>query len=206
MGLRADKKLRTRLLIIENAIALFRERGIEAARVRDIAAASDVSEATFFNYFATRDALVSEWVHGQVTACFSEVEGSARAGTLRRTVRQAAQQLAHSLERERPLLGDLWRRARLVTDPDPSAPPSATTRCVAAAQEREEVRRDIPAEELGRLLEAALLSSAAGWLERADPSEPAAPALLRAVDLVLDGSRRRNERVRAPAASRPAHL
>jgi AcrR family transcriptional regulator len=57
-GLRERKKQRTRLLIAETARRLFAERGFEAVSVAEVARAADVSEATVFNYFPTKEDLV----------------------------------------------------------------------------------------------------------------------------------------------------
>jgi AcrR family transcriptional regulator len=57
-GLRERKKERTRALIAETARQLFVERGVEAVSVAEIARAAEVSEATVFNYFATKEDLV----------------------------------------------------------------------------------------------------------------------------------------------------
>ena len=58
LGLRERKKLRTRRLIAETAVRLFAERGFEAVPVAAIARAAEVSEATVFNYFPTKEDLV----------------------------------------------------------------------------------------------------------------------------------------------------
>ena len=56
-GLRERKKLQTRLHIAETARGLFGERGFEAVTVAEVARAADVSEATVFNYFPTKEDL-----------------------------------------------------------------------------------------------------------------------------------------------------
>jgi AcrR family transcriptional regulator len=58
LGLRERKKLRTRQLIAETARGLFAERGFDAVTVAEVARAAEVSEATVFNYFPTKEDLV----------------------------------------------------------------------------------------------------------------------------------------------------
>ena len=58
LGLRERKKLRTRQLIAETAGRLFVEHGFDAVPVAAVARAAEVSEATVFNYFPTKEDLV----------------------------------------------------------------------------------------------------------------------------------------------------
>ena len=58
VGLRERKKQRTHQLIAETAWRLFSERGFDQVPVSEIAAAAEVSEATVFNYFPTKEDLV----------------------------------------------------------------------------------------------------------------------------------------------------
>ena len=57
-GLRERKKLQTRQLIADTARGLFAERGFDQVSVAEVARAADISEATVFNYFPTKEDLV----------------------------------------------------------------------------------------------------------------------------------------------------
>jgi AcrR family transcriptional regulator len=57
-GLRERKKARTRAEIRAQGLRLFREQGYHQTSTEQIAAAADISPATFFRYFATKERVV----------------------------------------------------------------------------------------------------------------------------------------------------
>ena len=57
-GLRERKKRLMRQQLSDTATQMFMERGFDAVRVTDIAAACGVSEKTVFNYFPTKESLI----------------------------------------------------------------------------------------------------------------------------------------------------
>jgi AcrR family transcriptional regulator len=59
-GLRERKKARTRRLIADTAARLFAERGYEHVAVADVAHAAEVAEQTVYNYFPTKEQLVTD--------------------------------------------------------------------------------------------------------------------------------------------------
>jgi len=56
-GLRERKKAKTRLAISDVATKMFIQRGFDDVTVAEVAAAADVSVATIFNYFETKEEL-----------------------------------------------------------------------------------------------------------------------------------------------------
>jgi AcrR family transcriptional regulator len=69
-GLRERKKWRLRQQLSDTATVMFLERGFEAVRVTEIAAACDVSEKTVFNYFPTKESLILDrWDSTQQSLC-----------------------------------------------------------------------------------------------------------------------------------------
>jgi AcrR family transcriptional regulator len=57
-GLRERKKRQMRQLLSDTATEMFLDRGFDAVRVAEIAAACGVSEKTVFNYFPTKESLL----------------------------------------------------------------------------------------------------------------------------------------------------
>ena len=193
MGLREAKKQKIRREIIENAIALFREAGYEATRVKAIAARAEVSEATFFNYFPTKDAVLCAWAHAAVDRAFESASGLADRG-VRPQVRSLCNELASQVEADRDFAAQAWLRARLAVPT-----PSSATHLFELAQQQGRLRRDVSARQLGEILYGSICGTIGSWLGRAGPQGSLGAELRRAADLVLDGARSRNERVRAGA-------
>jgi AcrR family transcriptional regulator len=79
-GLRDLKKARTRQLIAETAARLFAERGYEQVTVSEIARAAEVAEQTLYNYFPTKEHLVTDREQ-QIQQLLSDLIRSRPAGT-----------------------------------------------------------------------------------------------------------------------------
>jgi AcrR family transcriptional regulator len=203
VGLREVKREKLRRAIIENAISFFRASGFEATRVREIAEACEISEATFFNYFPTKDAVLDAWVYERLDEAFAAA-ADGPVSSLRPKLRALAQRLSVQVENDFEFAACAWARARL---PQLQAPAGAVA-LLRDAQHREELRRDLSPEELAGILLAVVAASISAWLAERKRDEPGRGARVEvalesrlrcALDLVLDGSRRRHERVRVGA-------
>jgi len=207
-GWRATKRQRTFDEILANGVALFRAQGIRRTRTESIAQASSVSAATLFNYFPTKGALAEAWVRGEVDRVLgASAQALLEDRGLRPALRAVARTLAADATDAPGLRLEAWRstgRARAAGLP--AGHPLVAG--VADEQARERIRRDLPAMVLAELIVEALEAGLIAGLREAEAAIDAvseAPAIVtRAIalriDLVLDGARKRNERVEAPRA------
>jgi AcrR family transcriptional regulator len=98
-GLRERKKLATRIAIRDAAMALFAERGFAGTTMDQIADAADVSRATVFTYFATKEDIVQGDGTSAVDALAAALRENAGGGTIA-TVRDWIGQLSGWIEPE----------------------------------------------------------------------------------------------------------
>lgn len=86
-GLRERKKQQTRRRILDAAIRLFAERGFDRVPVSEVAREAEVSEATVFNYFATKEDLVyddlADFEAGMIEALRSRPAGESLLAAFR---------------------------------------------------------------------------------------------------------------------------
>jgi AcrR family transcriptional regulator len=199
-SLRAAKRRRTFDEILANGVALFREQGIRRTRTEEIAKAAAVSPATLFNYFPNKGALAEAWVRGESDRIVAEASAEIEARGLRPCLRSACRILA-GLAADVPALRlEAWRTAGRARDQALNGAHPLIAG-VEGEQERERIRRDLPARLLAETILDALESGLVEGLRLARPEEELAKSLQARVDLILDGARKRNERVDLP--SRP---
>ncbi len=202
-SLRATKKQQTETEILAKAIAQFRQRGVRGTRLAEVARASHVSPATLFNYFANKGALAEAWMRGEIDAALDRVSGEFADHGLRSVMRTLCRRLASAMSEDRAIRLEAWRESgRAAAMPISGRHP--LVRALSREQERERIRRDISSEAIAEMLleaiEGGVIASLRGSLSEAD----FAKCLRTRVDLILDGSRKRNERVAAPIATSSA--
>jgi len=160
-GLRERKKARLRQQIISTAIKLFRKHGYEKTRVDDIVEQLEISQPTFFRYFPSKDAVLSE-VGRRGYACMAEHlqnELSSQATTAERLQRLYAG-LARETEADRPL----WQAVVLSGAMDPVRSPhlrhseriavGLLREILLEGQKRGEITRAFPIVHLAEFMEA----------------------------------------------------
>ncbi len=193
-GLRATKRRRTFEEILASGVALFREQGIRRTRTEQIARAAAVSPATLFNYFPTKGALAEAWVRGELERAVAEGAGPIEARGLRPALRGICRMLADRAADAPGLRLEAWRSTPRARERE-LAPEHPLVAGVVAEQLRERIRQDVPAAVLAELLLDALEAGLIEGLRAGRSGSELMRALQVRVDLILDGARKRNERV-----------
>jgi AcrR family transcriptional regulator len=195
MGLREEKKERQRREILDAALALFRERGYDDTRVRDIVDRVRISEATFFNYFPDKASLLQEFALGQVGrygALLGEELG--RDESVPHRIRDMMRVMARAIAADRELQTVIFTRSRLFRASGHLKQEELRTYAqladlFATGQRRGEIRSDVHPVQLAEVLTGIFQLTTTNWLtgwwehEREDLEE----RLSRAIDVFLTG-------------------
>jgi len=106
MGRRERKAAETRLKLFRSALRLFAERGLQNVTVEDITEAADVGKGTFFNYFKSKDHVLSVMAEIQLGKVREALEA---AETGRRPIRSVLHDLFMKVTEEPGRSADLAR-------------------------------------------------------------------------------------------------
>jgi AcrR family transcriptional regulator len=97
-GRRERNKQRTREALIQEALELFAAKGYEHTAVREITDAVDVSERTFFRYFASKEDLVLSFIQDETHAFAIALAARPAAEDPFTAIRNAYRDLLHRTE------------------------------------------------------------------------------------------------------------
>ena len=142
---RRDQRDRTRRLLFDEALRLFRERGAAQTSVEDIVRTVGVAKGTFFVHFPTKDAVFQAYVD-----MVTEDLRPHLAQWLSMAPMDALEEVFHSLARraevDRAFVGDVVR-AELLGEPFEDGRPSALTEIllplIARLREAGGIRSDV---------------------------------------------------------------
>lgn len=94
-SLRERKKTATKERIYRSALALFREKGFGAATVEEIAGAAEVAKGTFFNYFPSKESVLTYFGERQTLHAAEDIAGAVSDSGL--TIRQKLESIFAAL-------------------------------------------------------------------------------------------------------------
>jgi len=193
MGLRAEKKEETRQAILRTSLTLFRDHGFDATRVQDVTTRLRISEATFFNYFPTKDAVLEaaarDLLGGTVEFLRQDVTRQDRP------VQERLEQLVHTFAThfagDRELAGLLATHTRFFLGGQSEGLREVRQLLTALFEQdrgRTEVRIDVSAPQLAELFLGLTLATINGWLVGPDDGAPLEERLLAAHRVFWTGS------------------
>jgi len=118
MGLREKKKQRVREQIVRVCEELFRTRGFDETTVEDVIARVEISRQTFFNYFPSKGAVLTElglrWIEAQAE---TPRQGAARAAEapshVLAAMREATRRQLRAIQADRDFARLLFTRSGL---------------------------------------------------------------------------------------------
>jgi AcrR family transcriptional regulator len=197
MGLREEKKAEQRRAILNTAAAMFRKRGYEETRVRDIVERLRISEVTFFNYFPTKDALITAFAVEMLEFSIASVKRELErhdCGVPDR-IRSLMRQWATSWDEDPEFHALVAKQSRMMTDVKGLLETRSRQlykqyeRLFAEGQRRGEIRADRKALDLAEMMEGMLILIAGNWVSgwwknRSDCLEK---RFMNAMDVFLEG-------------------
>jgi len=181
-GRRERKKRELRERIYETARQLFLENGFEETTVEQIADAADIAQATFFNHFQNKSALLSEMTREVFNHLQVLVDRQlSRPVSAQERIIGFANSVADEIEPTHGLARDVTLElVRNSSRPGEAAPylqrvQDPFTRIIQEGQEAGDVRTDLDAEFLVELVLGAYNVAMAGWIN--DSAYPLATRL-----------------------------
>lgn len=199
-GLRDLKKQQTRERILEAAVRLFRERGFDETRVRDICEQVQISEATFFNYFPTKDAVLDDYSveTSELYGALLQHELAFPERTVAERAREIARAVGQAFANDPDLMTVVVTKSNLFYGSAGSKAEQdmhnydRLAQLFREGQESGEIRSDVGPYQLAEIMNATMMQTVGNWLVGWWPQARAQPLegrLMRAMDVFLDGCR-----------------
>jgi AcrR family transcriptional regulator len=191
-GRRARRSAATRESLFRAALDLFAVKGFSETTVEDITQAADFGKGTFFNYFPSKDHLLVAFSDMQLSKLQAAVERAAHSDEpMPSFLRGLALQMTTEPARNPSIIRALLL-ANLSSTPVRELMREnhlrglrLLTRLVQTGQDRREIRRDLPAEEIALVFRQTVFGTLLMWSVYADSSLPA--RIHAAFDLLWNG-------------------
>ena len=196
MGLREEKKQATRAAIVETALRLFREKGFHATRIQDITDGLRISEATFFNYFPSKESVLEAVADGVIDESIAALdrEASDRARPVSERLADLAGAFADQLDGDPDFVVLLAGNTRYFLGIRTARFERALgllAQLFADGQSRGEVRDDIGAAHLAELFLSATFGAIQNWVQAGGQDPPLRERLRLGAVVLIDGCAKR---------------
>jgi len=170
LGRRERRKAETREKLFRTAMRLFAERGFFQTTTEDITAAADVGQGTFFNYFPSKQHILTVLSGKQI----EKVTAARRQAEAAKTpIREVLYGLMHAIAKEpgrsQPLTRSLFAaftshdEVRDLTRETMASGRGLLAEIIAAGQKRHEIRKDRDAAALAMAFQRSVLGTLLLW-------------------------------------------
>lgn len=199
LGRRERRKEETRKQIFQAAMKLFGKKGVFATTVEEITEAADVGKGTFFNYFPSKEAILSALAERQLGVINTAVERAQTAESVRPVLKDMCRELSSVPGRSQILLRSLLGMVlsnKFMFELFQSVLSKGRERValiVERGQHLGEIRRDIPATIIARCLQQVAFGTNFIWA--ASPASDLMEWHETSMDLLWRGIASRPERV-----------
>lgn len=195
----ARKKEETRRKIVDTAMALFKQQGVDATTMEQIAAEADIAKGTLYNYFPVKEAILDEFMKrafreghaGRMERLRALPDTRARLSQLLRELIGGVQAQPEIFERY-----FVYRIRNMISLRQDESAESGMGRVeeevIRMGQEAGELRSDLPLDLLVDLADFAFIETAQMLYASPDGFD-AAQAIEGCVDLFLNGAGKRVE-------------
>lgn len=191
-GRRERRSAETRERIFRAALSLFAARGFQATTIEDITEAADVGKGTFFNYFPSKEHVLAAF--GKLQRSKIEQAVAAAQGG-HEAMRNVLKRLVHAVAEEPGRSPALLRSILIAMLSNESVRETVAQNLelgrrrleelVTIGQQRGEIRSDLPASDLSRVLQRSAFGTMLFWALR--PTDPLAERLEVTFDVLLSG-------------------
>ncbi len=188
-GRRERKKREMRERIYETARLLFLEHGFDATTVEQIAETADIAQATFFNYFPSKAAVLRVMTREVSEQMEVLVDHQlAHTATAQQRIAGFAEHVALGIEHAKSLAREILLELMRAGSHTGEAIPYLTqvqepfSRIICEGQEKGQVRNDLDAVFLTEMVLGALNMALIGWLN--NPEYPLKEKLLQATEFI----------------------
>jgi AcrR family transcriptional regulator len=168
-GRRERRKEETRSQIFQAAMRLFERKGVFDTTVEEITESADVAKGTFFNYFPSKEAILTKLADRQISVIKSAAEAARTAPSMRPILVGMAHDLSSGPARSAMMLRSLlsvFLSNKLLSETFQKALQMGRQN-VATIMERGqqlgEIRTDISAADLARIFQHAMFGTHAIW-------------------------------------------
>lgn len=209
LGRRERKKRAMRANILATATRLFSEQGYHETTVGQIADELDISSATFFNYFGSKDAIIEELAEEVVAELEALLEKMATApiGTAG-VVRAHFGSNGSGLRPKRNISRSLSVEILRVVLASPESPKvlermeRSIAKVLTHSQRLGEMRSDLQPEQVARAAAHLTIGAVTAWLM--SPKEPLERRISESLSFLLGAIGTKQEVPMAPRRARPA--